>query len=142
MEIWMMEQMFVGDWLMEGFNLTWVSDKHLLHHSYFHCSAVLQCAHGLHNCHYPLVEVSCVWCRYFEPRKLCTIIINIEMILFLFFFFRPLCCLSFNLRIMITTFVSSNSSYLCYECYLFIIYDLLYKWDSFKCTCIHVFPFI
>ena len=32
--------------------------EHLLHHSYFHCSVVLQCAHGLHNCHYPLVEVS------------------------------------------------------------------------------------
>ena len=64
-------------------------------------------------------------CRCFEPRKLCTITINIEMILFLFFFFRPLCCLLFDLRIMITAFVSSNSSYLCYECYLFIIDDLL-----------------
>ena len=42
-----------------------------------------------------------------------------------FFFFRSLCCLSFDLRIMITAFVSSNSSYLCYECYLFIIDDLL-----------------
>ena len=55
----------------------------------------------------------------------CTITINIEMMLFLSFFFRlVLSCLSFDLRIMITVLVSSNSVYLCHECYLFIIGDL------------------
>ena len=53
----------------------------------------------------------------------CTITINIEMILFPPF--RPLFCLSFDLRILIDALASSNSSYLCYECNLSIIDDLL-----------------
>jgi hypothetical protein len=50
-----------------------------------------------------------------------TMIFNI----FLSFFFRlTLCCLSFDLRILTTVLVSSNSSNLSDECYVFIIGDL------------------
>ena len=41
---------------------------------------------------------------------LCVCYVDRYLIL-LYFFFQPLCCLSFDIRILITPLVSSNSSY-------------------------------
>ena len=57
-----------------------------------------------------------------------------SLFLFLSSFCRPLCCLSFDLRILITLLVCSNSSHphvivgelICYVCYLYLF--AYYKW--------------
>jgi hypothetical protein len=45
------------------------------------------------------------------------------------FFFWPLCCLFFDIRILIAPFVSSNSSYIIYSC-TYIIHE--YKFDLYS----------
>jgi hypothetical protein len=56
---------------------------------------------------------------------------------FLFFFFWPLCCLSFDWRILITSLVSSNSYYI--HKILFIYIFWLHLWYFFCPSSIYIF---
>ena len=49
---------------------------------------------------YPIFSLMCMFCK--------------SIFVLLYFFFWPLCCLSFDLRILTISLVSSNSSYIVY----------------------------
>jgi len=62
----------------------------------------------------------CVFCRwlfvllsfFFWPISCCLFFFNLSLFVFLYFFIWPMCCLFFfDIRILITSSVSSNSSF-------------------------------